>query len=140
MRRGRARARLELEVALEAEADRLREAKDAHAADPTEETRAARKAEMESLAETRTWLRAVDRIRKAEAEIARLAARGGTAEEIRQYELKIAHIRAEYGPLIDAMQQLATSTAGTGDTLPPGSAEAAPSVVRGRARFGKDGV
>ncbi|TYB50231.1 hypothetical protein FXF51_56745 [Nonomuraea sp. PA05] len=140
MRRGRAQARLELEAALEGEADRLQAAKQAHADHPSEETRAARRAEMESLAETRSWLRALHAIGKAEREITRLASRGATADEIRPYEQQITHIRAVHGPLIDAMAQLASAPAAeAGGELPPGAAEAAPPVVRGRARFGKGG-
>lgn len=141
MRRGRARARLELEVALEDEAGRLQAVKEAHAADPTPETREARRAEMESLAETRTWLRSVDAIRKAEAEITRLAARRAHALEIRPYELQIQRIRAEYGDLIDAMTQLATTTAPPLDEpAEPGSVTVTPKTVRGRARLGEDGA
>jgi predicted metal-dependent phosphoesterase TrpH len=141
VRRGRARARLELEVALEDEAERLQAAKEAHTTDPTDETRQARRVEMESLAETRTWLRAVDAIRKAEQEITRLAARGAPADEIRQHEQEIARIRAQHGTLLDAMAQLSTTAAAAApDGLAPGSVEATPKVVRGRARFGKDGA
>lgn len=140
MRRGRARARLELEVALEEEADRLQAAKETHAADPTEETREARRVEMESLAETRTWLRALHAIGKAEAEIQRLAARGAHSSEIRQYEQEIARIRAAHGPLLDTMAQLGTAAAAPPDDPAPGSVEVAPTVVRGRARVGKDGA
>lgn len=140
MRRGRARARLELEVALEDKADRLQAAKQAHAADPTAETRELRRAEMESLAETRTWLRALHAIGKAEAEITRLAARGASADKIRRHEQEIARLRAAHGPLLDAMAQLATTAAAPPGDPAPGSVEVAPTVIRGRARFGKDGA
>ncbi|MFJ2029422.1 hypothetical protein [Streptosporangium sp. NPDC087985] len=106
--RGKARAQLELEVALEVEQERLLDAKQAHTANPTEETWAAMQAEMESLAETRTWLRAVDGIRQAEAEIAR----DPGSEQAKVAEFRLSQLQRDFGPLIAAMQQLASGVGG----------------------------
>lgn len=54
----RVRARLELELALAEEQDALEAAKAAHSAEPTAESRQAKREAMESFAQTRTWLRA----------------------------------------------------------------------------------
>ncbi|OUC99314.1 hypothetical protein [Streptosporangium minutum] len=141
--RGKARRELEMLAALEVEQDRLDDAKQAAAEDPSPENLTAKRREMASMAETRSWLRAVARIAQAERELVEYA----TATDLRKVakreaaEADIERLRRDFGPLIAAMEQLAgAAPANPAEQLPPGSATVTPRPVRGRTRFGKDGA
>ncbi|MFI6814423.1 hypothetical protein ACIBG7_18575 [Nonomuraea sp. NPDC050328] len=107
----RVRARLDLELALADEHDRLEAAKAAHAVDPSEETAAAKRAAMASYAETRTWLRALARLREAERHVVEYAnardEKGKRKYAKAVYDLE--RIPREQGPLLAAMEALGQS-------------------------------
>ncbi|MGC5009742.1 hypothetical protein ACLQ2R_03150 [Streptosporangium sp. DT93] len=141
--RGRARRELEVRAACEAEEDALLAAKEAAAADPSPENVAAKRAAMESYAETRAWLRAVARIAQARREVVTYATATdakGTAKRLKA-EADLERLPRLYGPLIAAMEELAgTSPAVDPPDEPPGSVAVTPARARGRGRFGKDGA
>ncbi|MEV7011539.1 hypothetical protein [Streptosporangium sp. NPDC051022] len=143
MMRGRARRELELVAALEVEQERLEAAKQAAAEDPTPENIAAKRAEMASMAETRTWLRAAARLRAAAQEVVEYANATDPkdAAKFQAAQVDLERIPRLFGPLLAAMEELAgASSAAAGGETPPGSVSVTPRTVRGRARYGKDGV
>lgn len=95
----------------------------AHADEPNDGTRAVRREAMASVHETRAWLRAKNELQRLPREIADLhrqldsarLARGAAATErvaqledrLAAAEAKLARIQAQFGPLVQAMNELA---------------------------------
>lgn len=138
----RRRAALRLELALVDESEALADAKDAHAAEGSEETRAAKKAAMASLYETRQWLRAKKQIADCERDLAELGGRSDD-EAVATREvllLELADLHTKYDPLIQAMAELgAGMPQGSADPLPPGSVSVRPGLAKGRASVRRAG-
>ncbi|MFI6813778.1 hypothetical protein ACIBG7_15260 [Nonomuraea sp. NPDC050328] len=136
----RRRAGLLLELAVEDELGVLLDAKDAHAEQGSEESRAAKRAAMESLAETRRWLRALEAIRKADLALAELDGRSDReAVEAREaLQERLAELHAKHGPLIEAMAELGAGMPQSPATeLPPGSVNVQPSTARAQTNVGE---
>lgn len=104
----RRRAGLLLELAVEDEVGVLLDAKAAHAEQGTQRSRAEKRAAMASLAETRQWLRALDKIQQTELELAELDGKTGqdTAETRAALQAQLDDLHERYVPLIQAMTAL----------------------------------
>lgn len=138
----RKRAALRLELALVDEHEALDVAKEAHAEQQTEESRAAKKAAMASLYETRQWLRAKKQIADCEQDIAALGGRSDDEAVATREALlaELAELHAKYDPLIRAMAELgAGMVQGSADPLPPGSVTVKAPLAKGRASVRRAG-
>lgn len=131
------RLREELELA-EACADLqegLADAKAAHDAAPTAETLAAKRAAMTEVAEFRTWVRAVARVRKLRGEAGNPKLK--TAERD-QAVAELAELEPRWGSLVDGLDALRPSAGAV--PLPPGSASVSAKPAKVRARVSKAGA
>lgn len=123
MSRMRERQKATLTLACAPIEDGLDDAKTAHAEARTAESRAARTAAMTTMHQTRAWLRAKDELAtlpqtiaglEAQLGSARLAKDDEAAERVAKLGRKLAaatarqsRIQARFGPLVQAMEQLA---------------------------------
>ena len=124
MSRLKKRQEAELVLACAPIEDQLQAAKAAHAEQGTDESRAAHRSAMAAMHETRAWLRAGAELQRLPQVIADLQSKLKTARQakdkqaaeriaglqtqIKDAEERLARIQAQFGPLVQAMEQLAT--------------------------------
>ncbi|MEO3860864.1 hypothetical protein [Acrocarpospora sp. B8E8] len=114
--------------------DKLKAAKAAADADPSPENLAAKQAAMDEVAEFRSWVRGVARIRK----LRDLLAGPKLPEEKREkHGEELASLEGRFGEFLAELDQLKASAGPL--PLPPGSVEANPKPARSRTKVNNPG-